>query len=70
MTIDQVAKIIPFRNNQKKTEFMGRTFDYTHYRLRKIENNSDEMREMGGNSENNLVLNFKERLEGALEGLP
>jgi len=30
----------------------------------------DEVREMGGHSNNTLLLQFKEQLEGALEGLP
>ena len=70
MTIEQAAKIFPFKGNMKK-DFMARTFNYGPHKLRNIENiPPDEVREMGGHSNNELLLQFKEQLEGALEGLP
>lgn len=68
--VDGAAKYAsPFRNNQKKQEFQTRDFDYTHYKLRNTEDNSDEAREMGTEPMNNFLALFKEEFAGRLNGL-
>jgi hypothetical protein len=68
MAVDTVVRFISsFKNANKKNEFQSRAFDYTHYRLRNVDANPDEAREMDERPDNGLISKFKEDFAGKLD---